>query len=284
MNFFRQLAAAVSSPDLYLERIRQPLGKSVRFFFKLVLLLTLISCIPAAISFFSSSANIGYKLNQTVHSVADQYPDELEVTIKDGKVTTNTEEPYFIKLPKNNQDGQQPQNLIVIDTKTPFSAEKLAEYDSVAWLAKDTLVVSGGRSSGRTSEIRALPLTNIKDLKINQKVVTEFIDKYSPWLKLVIPVFIIFGLLAIFLFHLAKLLYLLFVALVIMLAVKLLGAKLNYSQSYRVAILAAAPVFILQTVWRDGLHLFWPVFATTLLSLVFAMLNLSKVKAKLAKK
>lgn len=74
------------------------------------------------------------------------YPNDLEAKITNGQAYTNVEEPYFIK----SCEGDQSQNLMVIDTKTPYASDKFDEFKVASWVTKDSIVYKKNNYETRT--------------------------------------------------------------------------------------------------------------------------------------
>lgn len=282
-GFFRLLSKTVYSPETYAEVVAKPTGKMVAFFLKFALILLLISVVASISSFIKAGESITGKLPTTIDTALDVIPSTLQVHIVDGKVSTNAKEPVYIKASSSNSNKQF-QNLVVIDTKTPFTAEQFQNYHTVAWLTKDSVIYysqydASPGASPQASNIQVAPLTDVKNVTLSKAYLQSLVNKYKPWLRFLLPLLGILGLIGLYLFHAGKLIYLFFPALVLLLGAKLMKVNIRYRQAYRVAIFASVPVFVLQTIFRDVVHTPWPTFTTTALILIVALVNLGKAKS-----
>ncbi len=232
MKFLKNILNSIYSPSFYAGIPQKSFGSALGYFLLLVFILIIAKmAILAPTLLFDIPKNI----KTLADSVVNAYPAELEVKIQNGQVTTNVEEPYFIALPKG--EGNQSNtitNFVVIDTKTPFSAAAFNNYQTIAWLSKDTLFTK----SDRNGEIKTLDLTKFPNYTINKNSLVSLENSFSPWLKFVGPVALIGSLLGLYLVYSGRLIYLLVLALIIWLIAKIFKRALTYGQSYKIGLYA----------------------------------------------
>jgi len=271
MTILNNIKQSILSPKSYQEFSNEPLSFSLKYFYSLVLILAFILTIIISINLVPG---LNLLLRNLSATAIKSFPDNLVVTIKAGKVTTNVLEPFFIAMPKdfNNtessekKDAALPENFLIIDTRTNFSIDKFNEYKTLFWLTGDSII-------GRDRQgIRIINLGKIPDVVIDKPAFVSFVDKISPLIKL-IPAFAVLG---IFVFLISgfsfKLIHLLFLALFIWLMAKMMGLVLSYKSSYRIGVHAMTLGLIYY-----ALALILPVyvpFLFSLLVLVAAWFNL----------
>lgn len=170
--------------------------------------------VPAAIQNFATS---------TINC----YPADLEVKIINGQTSINTPEPYFI----TSCEGDKSENLVVIDTKTPFSSGKFEEFKVAAWLTKDSIVYKKDNYETRTYN-----LAQIRDFKLNKQVLNSYYQMASPYLKFVGPILLILSFIGIYLGYNFRLIYLLLLSSIIWLLGKMFKYTLGYNQAYKVGL------------------------------------------------
>jgi len=276
MNFLDTVKQSIYSPAFYSKVPKTSFSKPFVYFLFLILLLTIIQAIVPAWGLIT----VGQKqMTMFVKNLANSYPSELEVTIDHGMVSTNVEEPYVIPLPQDkNRSSEQPQNLVVIDTKTPFSVTQFNNYNAAAWVTKDAVFTKN--SNG---QIRTMDLSKISHFVINKSLAESLYNKISPWLVLIMPLIVVFMLFGIYMVYLANLLYLFFLALLIWLLARVIKKELSYGQSYKVGLYAMTLGFIVDIVFSIlRLHGFPFMFTILTLAVVFA--NLSQLPQKAFKK
>lgn len=278
MNFVKKIISSVYSPSFYQEVIHQSFWKALRYYLLLSLLLTLIG----VVSLFQT---IGQKIPATVENVVKQaidfYPPELVVTINQGQVSTNVEEPYFINLPATEDKIDQPNNLLVIDTKTPFSSTQFNQYKTIAWLTKDSLFYLN--SDSNRGEIRGMDLSKVNDFSVNKNLVSDLSNKSAPWLKVLGPILLMLTGLGIYLSFGFRLIYLLIFTLIVWIVLIVTKRRLSYRQLYKMGIYAMTPALILSQLVSASQNFSnfqgFP-FMFTIITLVVVILNLPKNKSK----
>lgn len=280
MMIFRKfgltLAQTVNSPSFYVALPAQPKKLAFRFFFKVALLLTALLVIGA---FGGIVALINFERNapQYMSDLGNNFPAGLVVTIKGGHATSNQVEPYRIPTPTDANKDPQFTNLVVLDTKTPFSSRQLAEYDTYAWLGSDTLYYYGryDQINGKTtaSDVRALPLANVPDTVIDRAYIDGWLKKLEPWARGLAPVFALLVVGLMYVAVLFKLVYLLVLALLVWPLSHILRHGLKYGQAYVTGLYAASVPFIISSL-ADLIHHPLPNFGVTVLALVVVTVNL----------
>lgn len=243
MNFLKKVKSSVYDPIYYSEILNMNFGGSLKYFFKLSLLLALVGAIYLS---FVSIPKVNSFISTFGDRVVEAYPAELEVRLKDGLVSTNVVEPYIIPLPKDefNADYNKSnyENLIVIDTKSDLSLDKFNAYNTVVLLTKNAVLT---RDKGK---ITITELKGTSDLTINRDKLVYWVGKVTPFVKklpYIIPVLVFTGL---FLYFAFSLFYLLFVALLVFIIGKIRKLGLSYKKSYQISLHAITLPLILSTV------------------------------------
>jgi len=262
--------------------LKKPFSYSLKYFLALTGLLALIATIlfsfetlPGIIDFVSGleSKVLGY------------YPSELEITIKNGKVTTNVEEPYFIKMPEefksaSNDSENKPaetapnpeemENLLVIDTKSPLTVDLFKSYKTAALLGHDSLIYY--KDSG---VVNVQSLSKASDVVINKTQVSSVLSEFMPYIKalpiILVPIVFIGVLIGSILGYLV---YLIFGALIIWILAMIKNKKLSYSKAYQIGLHAITLGVILESVvFRFYPNLEYP-FLFTIIMLAVVWINL----------
>lgn len=233
MEFFNNVKKSIYSPDYYQEVLARPFSYSLRYFF---LLVTVVALLATIVISFSVLPKITSFLNMVDEKVLQYYPDELEIVIEKGKASTNVQEPYFIKVPADweQDDKVKPagmENILVIDTKAPFSLENFKNYKTACLLTEDSLACYDDNQA-----VKITPLTQMPNFKINEAVVSSFLNKVQPFLKLAYPIFILVFFLVFFVSSAARLIYLLIGALLIWLVAKIKKVGIGYKKSYQIGL------------------------------------------------
>lgn len=211
--------------------------------------------------------------------LAEYYPQELEILIKDGKVSTNTGEPYFIELPKEAKseiDSEKVlENILVIDTKNKFSLEEFNNYKTVALLTADSFVYENQQDGVVIKQLK-----DIKDFKLNSSIVNGCVNKIKPYFILLYPLVALAILLGVFMVLATKLIYLFFGGLVLWILFKVMNAKIGYKKSYQLGLhLLTLPVIFESIMMVIPFEIPIP-FLFTILLIILALINIKKESQK----
>ncbi len=261
MRILQPLLESIYSPTFYQQIPHKPLTKALKYFFLLILFLTIIRIIFLLNLFLIV---IPLKVNNIVRTSVNYFPDNLEIKIKNGQAFTNVKQPYFIKIPeiKNNKE-----DLLVIDTKTPFSATQFNKFHSIMWLGKDTLFYR--RNS---SEINSFDLSKINNFTLNKLHLFALIERVTPYIKFIGPLLLVFTFLGIYASFSLRLIYLIFLAFLIWIVAKIFNQSLSYAQSYKVGIYGMTLGFLIEAIFSVFFLNSFP-FMFTLVTLIIISLN-----------
>lgn len=268
MEFLRKIGNSIYDPAYYQELLEKPFSYSVKYFAGFFAIFALLLIVGFSLFYFP---RIEVALNDGVRMVVDSYPEELVVTMKNGALSTNAQEPYFVKFPatmdENKSQADTFKNLITIDTKSEASVDNLSKYETMVLVTKNYIIYQ--KDNG---QIVTQPLENISDVVIDKAFVNQFVEKYSPWLKLLFPFFVI-GLFIFVIFLLIfRLCYLFLAALLIWLVAYIKKVEISYGKSYQLGLhLMTLPLIIISPFTFINFP-----FAFSLLLLILAFVNIKK--------
>ncbi len=263
MNFFKKVASSVYSPEFYSQIPKMTLGSVLGYFFLLLLVVELVmfgKSMPEFMFGFSG------KIKSTISEVIDTYPSNLVLTIKDGALSTNVKEPYYLMDKTNNK-------FAVIDTKTAYSADQFKKYNVPVWVTKDTVFYQD------SDQIKSNSFVEMKDMVVNKELVNSFSAKISPWIPYFGPVVMIFALVTLYALQSFRLVYGFFLALLILLVAKMTKKSLTYKESYKVGIFAMTLPFILEAL---NTYIGWKAFpfTFTIIALIVVGVNFAGSNSK----
>lgn len=237
MSFLKTIQNSIYSPQFYKTLPNKSFKQSIIYFLLLILLLTTIRLITSAGSLLFEAPRA---MRDFAANIINCYPKDLEIKITSGKVSINSQEPYFIPYcgqPDNNK------NFAVIDTQNQFSQTKFDEYKAVVWMTKDSVVYKKNNY-----ETNSYSLAQVKDFRVDEGVLNSFYDKLSPYLKFVGPLLLLLALIGIYLSYDVRLIYLLVIALIVWLISKVLKHNLSYGQSYKIGLHAITLGLIVELI------------------------------------
>lgn len=281
MKFIENIKSSIYNPAYYNEILNKPFSYSFRYFLSLAALIAIVSTIVFS---FSTLPKMSKFINEIGSNVLKYYPDNLEVTVKNGKVSTNVPEPYFIKMPtefksefqnpndqktKTSPDLSKIENMAVIDTASPLTIDLFRSYKTFVLVSRDSVAYYDN------SAVKIQPLSQGFDGIINKEKVSSSLNKVMPYLKILplvlVPVILIFSFIG---FILGNLFYLIFGAFVIWVAAKIRNRNLGYGKAYQIGFHAITLGVILEaTVFWFYPNLEFP-FLFTILMFAIVWINL----------
>jgi len=257
MKFIQTVRDSIYNPSFYQTLNERTVGKSIRYFLLLSFVLALLSTVAIVPDIFA------FLSPKTVDEIVQTYPSDLEIRIKEGKVSTNQQEPYV--LPGGFDDDKA--NLLVIDTKTPLESTQFAEYSTHVLLKQDFAIVADDQGG------RLIPLDAVKDFALSRAIIASWAEKFYPYLMpMAIGASLVLWL-GLWIANLFTFIYLLLAALLVMLLGRMMKQKLSYKESYRVALYAVTLPLIIATL-LGMFSIGMPFLTYTLLLLVVVYANL----------
>lgn len=151
MQFLNNIKSSIYNPTYYSEILNKPFSYSFRYFLSLAVLIAIVTTIVFS---FKTVPEISKVIRGIGPNVLKYYPDNLEITVKNGIVSTNVPEPYFIKMPvefksevqpsnnsvKTSPDLSKIENLFVIDTASSLTANLFYNYKTFVLISRDSVV------------------------------------------------------------------------------------------------------------------------------------------------
>ena len=230
-------------------------GKAISFwdaFWKVVLVIFLMSVVAAALFYVTFGKNIPSYLSTYSKEVLNGYPTGLEIRIKNGELSKNIPgELNLYPIKENTRDlleeGSSFEHVVTINDKESISLALYQKAKSLIVLAKDGVVTQDDRG------IKIVPYTNIlakgEDFSFTKNMIVTAVNGVNqygdiiPWVIMALLVFFV----SIFL-PLGYLLATLISGLIVMwLSMWIVGKKTGFSESYILALYALAPMFIVNT-------------------------------------
>lgn len=268
MNFFRTIQNSIYSPQFYKTIPQKTLWQAVKYFILLILLLTTISILALFQNLVIETPKI---IQDYIQKTINCFPDDLEIKISGGEVSTNVEEPYFITDcdPLSGVGGMK---IAVVDTKTPFAQAKFEEYNTLVWVTKDAVSIKD-----KDYQTRIYSLKGAQDFTLTKQSINSFYNKFSPYLKWVGPVILALTFFGIFIVYLLRLSQLLITSSLIWLLGKIFKHELNYSTSYKVSLFASTLGLIVDLIvstTSQYTHFYGFPFMFTFLTLGIVVINL----------
>lgn len=226
-----------------------------------------LSLVPVAVDFFKSDLP---------RAVKDAYPNDLTVSIADGKLSVNQPQPYYIKntLPLLSEGEGSPKNLIIFDG-TNTLVDDLQENSTLVLFKEKYLI-----APGQDNQQQIISLTKLATTTVDKATFVGWVEKVEPYFKPVVlwggsgllMVMLIFGTAFWIVFHLV---YLLLPALVVFLFSKSRTKPYEYTEAYMIVAYASIPTAILIFLFEAIPAIPQISFLYTLVLFVFVIINIA---------
>jgi hypothetical protein len=265
-HFLKTLRSAWYDPDFYEGMEQNTIGPAIGFFFVLGLLgmlLTSVVLAPHVIRFAYSDAP---------QLISNAYPDDLEITFANNRLSVNQPLPYYV--PNTLFATDTVKHLAVFDMENvlPVSLEET----STLMLFKDTYMLLPGQNNSQQVTLYTELGTTTGTLR--KEMVNSFVEKIRPYFTygvLGVAVFIAvaaisFGSLVWTMFHMV---YAVIPASVVWLLYTLQKKHAPFSRAYMTTLYATVPVAILTFVSSLLLSVRLPFLGYTALVVLIAIVN-----------
>jgi len=179
MKIFKYIEDTVYNPAFYSAQKEGSNTKALYHLLSLILIqavaLTIVVTLYTAplISDFTSKASI--------EKLIGYFPEELELTVKDGQLSTNVEEPYTITY-TNPKDGTI-HNVVYIDTLSQFTGESFEQSNSLIYLSKDYIV-----SESDKGKIELQKISGIPNMVVDRENINKWVSDIEPLIVYIIPI------------------------------------------------------------------------------------------------
>jgi hypothetical protein len=225
--FFYTFFKSLTSLKYYKDVIKANVYFSIKYFFSLAAIAGTISVLLA----LSQIGEIKQGYNNALEQIRNLYPSDLVISYREGDISVNREEPFIIPLPQavREQDGQLPTNLIVFSSEGTL--DDVNNLDTLILVNDSNILVKGN------NKIDVYPLENIEEGRITRAEVDRVINQLqslSRFLPLIVALTSLVG--AIFYYSIYRLLYLLFIGLLLMLLGKTKNLNLPFRNYFQIAV------------------------------------------------
>ncbi|MFZ5424280.1 MAG: DUF1189 family protein [Patescibacteria group bacterium] len=282
--FFYVYIKSITSIDYYKDLTKVGFGFSFKYFVILAALAAIVASVGISLP---ASKSINEAVNKGLDSLVNHYPEDLEITIKEGLLSINKPEPYIVKFPEElTQDSEEfkDQNLIVFDSEGTI--DDLENYNTVILVNRKNILVNNPEATG-TDQIRVLPLRDFEEGTLNKETVMYLINEFRPLAKF-IP-YIVFTAIAgamIFYFFAYRLTYLLVVTAILMLVGNIVKVKLQFSKYYQIGLHAMTlplTIDVITLVAKQQVPIpLWFLLINTAIG-VFALLRMKEASGEMNK-
>ena len=283
--FFYVCVQSCTNPSYYKKILASPFGFSLKYLVFLLFLLSLVLTGKAAYTYTSLSPKISEILPRLKEEGEKFYPQGLEVTVRDGVVSTNVREPYVIDFPKLFSDIPVADGMHLLTIDTNAQAADFDSYKSLVVVGNNVIYFkdSQGNKFYSLGAHKGTILINKSQYEQWLSVIIPYIDRAAStlfvmigWLLLFLP-FVITG------FDLAgRLTYLLLLSVIVFLIAKIFRKRVGYWDVYHMGMHGITVPIL--TVFLFGIFRIHIGFLFTGLFLVWMMIVLSRLDSTKAHK
>ncbi len=203
---------------------------SLKFYLVLALLFTLVN---SAFSTIHLVPRLQKNINSVLDYALNMFDDDLVITLKDGRLSINQQEPYVV--PTGSTTSGSPsditkRNFLVINTSAePSDLE--GDLPTIILVTSDSLILNLGNQS------KIISLHSFRDRVITKTTFSQTIAHIRSYLRFV-PYFVtvLLVLASLFYYLVYRLLYLFVVGSLLYLLNLLRGASLKFLDCYRIAL------------------------------------------------
>ncbi|MBW7960386.1 DUF1189 family protein [Patescibacteria group bacterium] len=262
-TFFYSLKRSVSDPSYYREIIKTKFDFSLKYLFFLVFIITTAHLVSFAFKYPSLRHSFKEYLPTIINNIKNVYPKDLEITIKDGRLSTNRDKPFIIK-----SGEKTPRNLLVLDPKA--NTGEYPSYDTYILVTEDAYVYPSRFSNSTVTQSNISYFKDFKkDFKFNRQDYDKIIREVNPFTKkllFAIDVFVYSSLIILFIFApifvtLFKMIELAVLSFLVWIINLIFKKKLQYGDIYRIGM-HAVTVPILYNELIKFFHLPLRAFST----------------------
>lgn len=286
MQFLNNIKSSIYNPEYYKEILNKPFSYSFRYFLSLAGIIAIVSTIVFS---FNTVPEINKVIGEISPNVLKYYPDNLEITVKNGIVSTNVPEPYYIKMPaefksefqdsnnvstRTSPDLSKIENMFVIDTLSPLTVDLFKSYKTFVLISRDSIAYYDNEA------VKIQSLGQDANGVVTKAKVAAALTGIMPFIKIIpfalVPIVFIFSLIG---FILGNMIYLIFGAFVIWIFAKATKRNFTYEKSYQFGLHAITLGVILEaTIFQLYPVLEFPfLFTLLMLAIVWANFKTSPV-------
>ena len=217
--------------DYYLKvRSRTHIGFSIKYFFSLILLFTMM--LIAFLGIYVHREFPPQTLKGISNQIVTEFPEDLTIILNtNGRLVTNYERPYFLFY--KDQQNNPLKFVFVVDTKA--EPQKIFEYKSRFLFTERRFVIQWNR------QVYTIPYFEpVSDIVIDRSSIADFVAKIAPFINSYYVTLLSSAAVAILgltmMFFVSKLIYLAFIAGIVFLIAMKLYPSLSYKKTFHIGL------------------------------------------------
>ncbi len=282
-RFFSIVWKSATDFSYYKDIIQAPFSFSLKYLFILLFFINLVGGIIFSINIAVQLPKIPSLIEKIKTAASEFYPDELVVTVNNGKIKTNVDEPYFIDFPKslNIKNEKNITHFITIDTKA--AVDNFKKYQTIILITKNTIMYPDSNSGYKIQ-----PLDEIKGYFMFDKYAyNKIISKLFPYLNYLPIAIYVLIFISILIFPIiitsfdlfGKIFYVLIMSLFLWIVAKLMKTQMKFGKVIQLSLHGLTVPVVLSFI-SQRFSLTMPTFSFTLIFLLLMIVILSRFKER----
>lgn len=240
-NFIKTIGLTFHSGDFYQKVKDEKAGDGVLFLLKMSVFLGICVGILGSIALLAFSPMIKKEVSKFVEN---NFPSDLVVTVKDGKMITNTNEPFLVKMPSGGKKDISKENMFAILPNEQLDVSVLSKYNTLFAMTSEGFVAE--KDNGVEVRVYKYGKSNfVASKEIALKMISEI---FPSFLVFALVGIIIFGIFFVFFGIFSHLIWLFLVALLIWGFLRLKKLDISYEQSYKIGMYAIVPLLFIEII------------------------------------
>jgi len=196
-TFIYSFKRSISDPKYYKDILTVPFSFSLKYLFFLSICVVIIQTLLFVGSVIHFYPQVPTFIKQTKEVLTTAYPQALVVTIKNGEVSTNTKEPYYIDISQLNKfDKGSLKHFITIDTTA--NPSDYPEYETAVLVTRRAIVYPG-KNSNKTDSYSITPIDPEIDVIFSKINYDNIVNQIIPYIDALPTIFIVIICVALFL-------------------------------------------------------------------------------------
>lgn len=236
--FWYVFKRSLTDPEYYRELLTASFSFSLKYLLALLFFVLLVKGLIFSLSLTALLPKMPTYVSEAKNVVREFYPKELTITINNGLLRTNVDEPYTIHFPK--ELGITDTDFAVIDTKS--SVENYKKYKTVIFVTKNAVAYPDGNTE---NGYKVYPLSQIKryvvlNSDVYQKMTSQILPyfNYAPQalIGLALVALIFFPVIGTVFYLSSMLIYLLILTVIVYFLARVMKNIYDYKTLYRISM------------------------------------------------
>lgn len=177
-TFYYSFKRSLTDPSYYRDILKVPFSFSFKYFLILTLLMSVFYSVFLAFSLASLIPQAPKFVETFKTRVRTAYPQELVINIKNGKFSTNVQEPFYYDIPELTEEDSDYEYFLAIDTTA--SVDDYKDYNSLILVTEKAVVYPDGENSGVPTQKITYFDEKAEPITFNRNMYDNLVKEYLP--------------------------------------------------------------------------------------------------------